>query len=327
MFDRKHTAENGAGSDLTNRFLLWKTKAMKTKPNLHLCRICCVFALLAFLVTTLAFGDENPTSAEKYKKKYAIIKEMTVKLPSGAVFGIRSIDQRTLNKILGQLNISIAEYDKLVDKKFEKMSPKEIGRHMNFWDVMIVNSVLTPKMCLEPEEGKLEVRLLTPDDMDKLQEEIGKLNTQIPALPLKPLSSAPLRTNDLKYTVSRLLLDPEKYEGKSVYVYGEVDGELGDIRIVPRQSNSISLQRFYLSDGKKKLLVVRFYVKGNRLHMNSFLRDIFYEKGEPLIIHIKDGKFTGQWINEPVVITHGQKIDKIKSNWIEAARRHIEATK
>lgn len=163
--------------------------------------------------------------------------------------------------------------------------------------------------------------------MDKLQEEIGKLNTQIPELPLKPLSSAPASTDAAQYTVSRLLVDPQKYEGKSVDVYGEVDGELNDIGIVPRQGNSISLQRFYLSDGKKKLLVLRFYAKGDRLHMKSFLRDIFHGKDESVKVHIKKGKFTAQWIDEPVVITHGQKIDKIKSAWIETARRNIEVAK
>ena len=217
------------------------------------------------------------------------------------------------------------EYNRLVHKKFEKMSPKEIGRHMDFWEAMIVQSVVAPEMCIEPEDGKLEVRLLTPEDMDKLQEEIGKLNTRIPELPLKPLSAAPTSLDAPQYTVSRLLMDPEKYEGKPVDVYGEVDGELSDIGIVPRQGNSVSLQRFYLTDGKKKLLVIRFYVKGDRLHMKSFLRDIFHGKDESVKVHVKDAKFTSQWINEPVVLTHGKKIDKIKSAWMETARRNIEA--
>jgi len=276
-------------------------------------------------VAAPAFGNDSPSSAEEYKKKYAIIKEITVKLPSGAVFRIRSIDQRALNGILGHLNISMAEYNKLVRKKFEKMSPREIGRHMDFWDVMIVQSVMAPHMCIEPEEGKLEVRLLTPEDIDKLQEEIGELNTQIPALPLKPLSSMPLQTDDMKNTVSRLLLDPGKYEGKTVDVCGEINRELSDIGIMPRHTKSVTLQRFYLSDGKKDLLIFRFFTKGHRLLMTSFLRDIFYEKGEPVIVYVKDGKFTTQLINEPVVITHSRDIDKVKSSWIRTALRNIEA--
>ena len=308
-------------------FLPWKTEAMKTNRNLLLCCSGCFLALLFCLVAMPAFGQGKTTAAEEYKKKFAVIREKTVELPSGAFFKITSIDQRALNQLLGRLDLSMDEYNRLVHEKFEKMSPKEIGRHIDFWEAMIVKSVVEPQMCIEPEEGKLDVRLLTPEDMDKLQDEIGKLNTQIPELPLKPLSSAPAITGAAQYTVSRLLLDPEKFEGKSVAVYGEVDGELSDISIVPRPSKNISLQRFYLSDGKKKLLVVRFYVKGDRLHMDSFLRDIFYRKDESVKVHIKDGKFTTQWIDEPVVMAHGHKINKIKSVWIETARRKIEAAK
>ena len=300
---------------------------MKTNRNILLCCSCCFFPLFFFLMAMSAFAQDRPTTAEEYRKKFAVIREETVKLPSGAFFKITSIDQRALNQLLGRLNLSMDDYNKLVHKKFEKMSPKEIGRHMDFWEAMIAKSVVAPQMCVEPEEGKLEVRLLTPEDMDKLQDEIGKLNTQIPELPLKPLSSAPVRTGATQYTVTRLLVDPEKFEGKVVDVYGEVDGELSDIGIVPRQGKSISLQRFYLSDGRKKLLVVRFYVKGDRLQMESFFRNFFHEKGEPVKIHIKNAKFTNQWINEPVVMTHSQKIEKIKSAWIETARRNIEAAK
>ncbi|OQY45996.1 MAG: hypothetical protein B6240_07905 [Desulfobacteraceae bacterium 4572_87] len=289
----------------------------------------CFFLLLVLVLLAEApvFGRDKTTTAAEYQKKYAVIREKTVGLPSGAVFKITSIDQRTLNQLLGRLNLSMAEYNNLVHKKFEKMSPKEVGRHMDFWEAMIVKSVVEPEMCLEPEAGKLDVRLLTSEDMDKLQDEIGKLNTQIPELPLKPLSSAPARKDTLQYTVGRLLAHPEKFEGKSVDVYGEVDGELSDIGIVPRQGNRISLQRFYLSDGKNKLLIVRFYTNGERLHMKSFFRDIFQEKGEPVTVHIKKGQFTAQWIDEPVVIAHGDKIDKIKVSWIETARRNIQAAK
>ncbi|MCP4576200.1 MAG: hypothetical protein GY846_07955 [Deltaproteobacteria bacterium] len=300
---------------------------MKTHPNHFLCRGCCLFILLFCFIAAPAFGQDKPTTAEEYKKKFAVVREKTIKLPSGAFFKIISIDQRALNHLLGRLNLSMDEYNRLVHKKFEKMSPKEVGRHIDFWEAMIVKSVVEPQMCLEPEEGKLEVRLLTSEDMDKLQDEIGKLNTQIPELPLKPLSSAPARKDALQYTVGRLLVHPEKFEGKSVDVYGEVDGELSDIGIVSRQGNSVRLQRFYLSDGKKKLLVVRFYIKGDRLHMKSFFRNIFHEKGEPVKVHIKNSKFTAQWIDEPVVMAHGDKIDKIKSSWIDTARKNIQAAK
>ncbi len=300
---------------------------MKTNCNLHIYRSSCFFTLLFCLMAMPAFGRDKTTTADEYKKKYAVIQEKAVTLPSGAIFKITSIDQRALNQLLGRLNLSMDEYNRLVHKKFEKMSPKEIGRHMDFWEAMIAQSVVAPEMCIEPEDGKLEVRLLTPEDMDKLQEEIGKLNTRIPELPLKPLSAAPTSPDAPQYTVSRLLMDPDKYEGKSVDVYGEVDGELSDIGISPRQGNSVSLQRFYLTDGKKKLLVIRFYVKDDRLHMKSFLRDIFHGKDDSVKVHVKDAKFTSQWINEPVVLTHGKKIDKIKSAWMETARRNIEVSK
>jgi len=283
--------------------------------------------VLCCSVAELAAGAERPTTADDYKKKYSKVKHITVKLPSGAVFRLRSIDQRTINRLLAQMDISLTEYDKLVNKKFDKMSLKEISRHTDFWDAIIVQSVEEPKMCIEPEEGRLEVRLLTPEDMDKLQEEIGKLRAGIPDLPMKPLSASPPRSEARGISVSRLLLNPDKYEGKHVDIHGEVERELGDIGIITRQAKSIILQRFYISDGKKGLLVLRFYSKGDRIFMDSILRDIVGKGDDKVNVNIKKGKFTTKLIDEPTVITHSKNIDKVKTSWLQIALQNMKTSK
>ncbi len=283
--------------------------------------------VLCCSVAELAAGAERPTTADDYKKKYSKVKQITVKLPSGAVFRLRSIDQRTLNRLLAQMDISLSEYDKLVNKKYDKMSLKEISKHMDFWDAIIVQSVEEPKMCIEPEEGRLEVRLLTPEDMDKLQEEIGKLRAGIPDLPMKPLSAAPPRSGAHGITVSRLLLNPDKYEGKHVDIHGEVERELGDIGIITRQAKSIILQRFYISDGKKELLVLRFYSQGDRIFMESILQDIVGKGDDQVNVNIKNGKFTTKLIDEPTIITHSRNIDKVRTSWLQIALQNMKTSK
>jgi hypothetical protein len=280
-----------------------------------------------FLLAAPAFADNQITTADEYRKKYAVIREKAVQLPSGAVFKITSIDQRALNQLLARQDLSMDEYKKLVHKKMNDMSSKEFSRYMDFWEAMIVLSVVAPKMCVEPEPEKLEIRLLTPADLDKLQQEIAQINQNLTQLPMKPLSAAPEKIQKPQYTVSRLVKSPQEYDGKTVEVFGEVEGELSDIGIVPRQGHKIGMQRFYLSDGKNKILICRFHVEGDRIQMDSILRDIFKGDDEPVTIRIKNGTFKNQWIDEPVVITHGQKIDRIRPSWIQKARKAIEAEK
>ena len=299
---------------------------MKKEVFLRILRAFFVIVLCC-PVAELVAGAERPTTADDYEKNHSKVKHITVKLPSGAVFRLRSIDQRTFNRLLVQMDISLTEYDKLVNKKFDKMSLKEISRHTNFWDAIIVRSVEEPKMSIEPEEGKLDVRLLTPEDMDKLQEEIGKLRAGIPDFPMKPLSASPPRSEAHGITVSRLLLNRDKYDGKRVDIHGEVERELGDIGIITRQAKSVILQRFYISDGKKGLLILRFYSRDDRLHMESILRDIVDKGADQVNVNIKNGKFTTKLIDEPTIITHSKDIEKVKTSWLQIALQNMKTSK
>ena len=125
-------------------------------------------------------------------------------------------------------------------RKFEKMTPKEVGRHMDFWEAMIVQSVVAPEMCIEPEDGKLEVRLLTPEDMDKPAG--GDRQTQHPNSGITP-ETPECRTNESGCPPVHPSADCcwtlKNTRGNRWHVYGEVDGELSDIGISPRQGNSI----------------------------------------------------------------------------------------
>ncbi len=278
---------------------------------------CCGLALCLFLAGP-ATGDEKTTSADEYRKQYAQVKQVTVELPSGAVFKIKSFDQRRLNRLLSMMGISFLEYENLLRKNFEKMSPREVGKHMDLWNAIIVQSVIEPPMCIEPEEGKLEVELLTAADTDRLQEEIIKLAEET-SLPIKPLSSAPPRTDIPEITVSKLLMNPEKYEDKLIDTSGSVEKELPDIGILSRQGKSVTLQRFYLSDGKASILVLRFFTKGERFFSESIIRDLMGKGDDVMMANIDDGKFTAKLIAEPVIITQSRNIERIEKQWINIA--------
>ena len=266
---------------------------------------------------------ERATTCDEYKKQYSEIRHVTVNLPSGAVFRLKSIDQRTLNRLLAQMDITLQEYENLVNKKFKKMSPTEISRYIDFWDAIIVESVEDPKMCIEPEEGKLEVGLLASEDMEKLQEEIGKLTAETAELPMKLVTTALPISDAAKITVSKLILNSDKYEGKYINVGGRVEREAGDIGIITRKGKSVILQRFYIADGKKAILVFRFYPKGDRLYVGSALKELIGKGDDPVKVNIENGKFTVKLIDEPVIVTHSEKMEKVKDMWVQIALKNM----
>ena len=284
--------------------------------------ICCV-VFMSLWAAALWAGGEGTTSAEEYRKKYSKITYKTVTVPSGAVFKLRSIDQRAFERLLVRLGMSLPEYQRLKDKKYNKMSLKEINQHLAFWDEMIVESVVEPPMSIEEVEGKLPVRLLTAKDIRALQSEISELAAGEAALPMKPLNRAYAKANEDKLTVTKLLRNPADYEGKKVDILALTDGELRDISILNRQKKKIILQRYYITDGNQRLLVLRFFTGTDRFYLTSFLNDAFGKKEGQIPVAIKKGLFTSQLIDEPVIITHSQEIEKVKKRWMGIALKNM----
>jgi hypothetical protein len=283
---------------------------------------CCV-ALTSSLTTVLWASEKGATTADEYRAKYSTITYKTITVPSGAVFKLRSLDQRSFERLLARLGMSLSEYNNLKNKKYKKMSLKEINRHLVFWDEMIVESVVEPSMSIEEKDGKLPVRLLRSKDIRALQAEINDLASGETALPMKPLNRAFAMSDENRLTVTKLLLKSADHEGKKVTIKGLTDGELSDISILNRQKKKIILQRFYITDGKQKLLVLRFFPGADRLHLTSFLGNAFGKKDGQVPVSIKNGHFTSQLIDEPVIITHSRNIEKIKDRWIQMALKSM----
>lgn len=274
-------------------------------------------------VTSLWAGENNATTADEYRTQFTKVTYKTITVPSGAVFKLRSIDQRSLDRLLANIGMPLSEYNKLKNKKYKRMSSTEITRHLTLWDELIVDSVVEPKMSIEEEAGKLPVRLLRTEDLRALQTEIGNLADGVTVLPMKPLNPAYAKADENKRAVTKLLQKLSDYEGKKVDITGLTDGELNDINIIARQKKKIDLQRFYLTDGKEKILVLRFFPGTDRLHLTSFLGNAFGKKDGQIPVSIYKGLFTAQLIDEPVIITHSQKIEKVKKQWVQIAVKKI----
>jgi len=280
----------------------------------------CSALLLSCLVTGLSVCVEKPTTADEYKQKHTEVKHITVKLPSGAVFKLRSIDRLAFYRLLRRLDISPAEYDDLMDKEFEDMTLEEIDKFTAFWDALVVECVESPKMCVEEEEGKLPVQMLTSDDMDKLREEIEKITSGIFVVSSKPVSATPTDSADPKLTITDLIRAPEMYEGKDIDIKGVVAKEMTDIDVRGGYQRGVSLQRFYISDDENSILVFRFYREGDKLN----LRPVFFAKpGTKVKVRIS-GRFTTRLLNEPVIITHGRNIVKVQDSWIRIVQQAMK---
>lgn len=289
---------------------------MRKKVYIVLFTLCSAL-LLSCLVTGLSVCAEKPTTADEYKQKYTKVKHITVKLPSGAVFKLRSIDRPAFYRLLMCLDISPAEYDDLMNKEFEDMTLEEIDKFTAFWDALVVECVESPEMCVEEEEGKLPVQMLTSDDMDKLREEIEKLTSGIFVVSSKPVSATVTDPADTRFTITDLFRAPEMYEGKDIDIKGVVAKEMTDVDVRGGYQRGVSLQRFYISDDENSILVFRFYREGDKLN----LRSIFSTKPKKVRI---SGRFTTLLLNEPVIITHSRNIVKVQDSWIRVVQQAMK---
>jgi len=79
------------------------------------------------------------------------------------------------------------------------------------------------------------------------------------------------------------------------------------------------MQRFYLSDKKKSILVVRFCKERDKISaMPDILTRLFAKpEGKVKEIHIRGCKFYTGLINEPIIISCGRGIKKIQQSWIK----------
>jgi hypothetical protein len=263
---------------------------------------------------------EKATTANEYKQKYTEVKHITVKLPSGAVFKLKSIDRRAFYQLLRCLDISPTEYDDLMGKEFEDMTLEEIDKFTAFWDALVVECVESPGMCVGEEEGKLPVQMLTSDDMDRLREEIEKLTSGIFVVSSKPVSDTVTEPADNKLTVTDLIRAPEMYEGKDIDIKGVVAKKMTDVDVRGGYQRGVNLQRFYISDGENSILVFRFYRGGNKLN----LRPVFFAKPGTKVKVRVSGRFTTWLPNEPVIVTHGRNIVKVQDSWIRIVQQAMK---
>ncbi len=288
-----------------------------------------LFIIIIFCMTihilcsdiTPSYCKENLTTASEYKQKYSKIKTSTITLPSGAVFKLKSIDKRSFYHILKGLDISQADYAALMEKDFEIMSPQETDKYISLWDSLMVASVENPKLSVKDEEGHLQVKMLTHEDIDKLQVEIARLVQGIISVPGAPLSSIPERPVAINksFTITDLLSAREDYEGKNINIKGKFSNALPDITLKGGHAVALVMQRFYLSDKKNSILIIRFCKETDKVSPElDILTKLFAKPGGKVKeIHIRDGKFHTDLINEPIIISCGRGIKKIQKSWIE----------
>ena len=135
---------------------------------------------LNLFFTLPIYSREEPTTVEGYKEKSIKAGCKTVELPSGALFKISSIDLDwgRLYKKFEQIGIEPFDYDYIMRKAKEEyynMSADEINKFYSIWNIVLVECVEKPKLCIEEEEGRLLVQNLTFKDRKKLQDEIIEL--------------------------------------------------------------------------------------------------------------------------------------------------------
>ena len=135
---------------------------------------------LNLFFTLPIYSREEPTTVEGYKEKAIKAGCKTVELPSGALFKISSINWNWARfyKKLEELSITPYDYNFIIGKakeEYHNMSADEISIFHSIWNIMMVECVEKPKLCIEEEEGKLLVQNLTFKDREKLEDEIIEL--------------------------------------------------------------------------------------------------------------------------------------------------------
>ena len=283
--------------------------------------ISCIIIHVLCSDIMLSYCQENLTTASEYKQKHSKFKTSTIELPSGAVFKLKLIDKRSFYHILKALDISQAKYAALMEKDFEIMSPEETDKYISLWDSLIVESVENPKLSVKNEKGSLQVKMLTHEDIDKLQAEIAILVQGIISVPAAPLSSIPEQpvVINKSFTITDLLSAEEKYEGKSINIKGKFSNALPDITLKGRHADALIMQRFYLSDKKNSILIVRFCKETDKISSTPDILTKLFAKpgGKVKEIHIREGIFHKGMVSEPIIISCGRGIKKIQQSWIK----------
>jgi len=120
---------------------------------------------------------ETITSTKDYLEK--IRQSKIINLPSGAIFKIKKASVRDFI-FKGNLPISstkdvVASKDKLVEQ-WQAMSDENKRKSTESMDYMIVKAVDEPKLCIEPEEGKLPVSDIVDEDYYFLLKEVTEFS-------------------------------------------------------------------------------------------------------------------------------------------------------
>lgn len=291
---------------------------MKKNTKLFLAGLCCIALHLSSSAYVLA-GTGSATTSDEYIKEFShITQQRTVRLPSGATFRLNVINEKEFHRMLKEFEISIPELNDMVDRDFGEMPGKEKDKYIDFRNKLIVKYVENPKMCIEDEEGKLPIRILTPDDFDYLLRELTVFPDVIQAVtPEISVKTEQKKKNRL--SVTNLILSPEKYEGKKVNLKGVVSRTLKEITISGGERKVI-FQRFYLFDNRNTILVFWFSKEKNKLSLKptslgSMLLDL--EEDDPWIVYIRKGTFTTKLISQPVIIGHCRDLSNIQQLWIQ----------
>ncbi len=287
---------------------------MKKNIVLLLTGICYIFLNLSLFSS--AFADTaQTTNPDEYKQKYSNSQSRILHLPSGAIFKIKDIKKKEFVRLLKKYDILISEYKVMISDYFHEIKLKRKNKFKPFLYELIVKSVEKPSLCIEDEEGKLQVGILIPDDFDYLCKEIGKYPKGIS----KTQSKSNLKQMDTKLVITDLILSPERYEGKHIDITGVVTKEMKEL-IISYGERKIIFQRFYLSDGLNTILVFWFSKENERLRLKpgSFSRLFGNRKdANPWKVKVRRGKFTTKLIPRPIIIGHSESLSRIKDSWIQ----------
>ena len=298
---------------------------MKKNPVLFLTGLSFTLLYLS-LVADVCAENGQATSADSYVQKYAHTVYRLIHLPSGATFKIKTLGRKEFYSLLNKRTISMSEYNAIIKRFPDELTLRERETYMPFFNVLIVTSVVDPGMCLDDEEGKLPVRMLTPDDFDYVIEEIaprqGGLSKDRAKTPVK----LGLNKADTNLSITRLILDPEEYELKSIAVKGVVTGLMPEI-VISGGERKVILQRFYLSDSRNSILVFWFCKEGQRLRLRAGTIEKIvsdYKDGDPRKVNIRRGKFTTKLIPQPVILGHSDNLHSIRKAWMQKIHETVD---
>jgi len=127
-------------------------------------------------------------------------------------------------------------------------------------------------------------------------------------------------------SITRLILDTEEYELKSIAVKGVVTGLMPEI-VISGGERKVILQRFYLSDSRNSILVFWFCKEGQRLRLRAGTIEKIvsdYKDGDPRKVNIRRGKFTTKLIPQPVILGHSDNLHSIRKAWMQKIHETVD---